>query len=131
VRTTIRASLLPCHASVPRRLPSFALLTGAFSLGCALFASTRIVPTGPDSYIAEKQGMAARPPLSGAVADASDYCAKLGKRILVQSTNEGQIEPGTAPRAVVTFLCLDPNDPSYQRPQLQPVPDVRIEEHKN
>ena len=114
---------------MPRLPPLCALFGGAPGVGCALFISTQIVPTGRDSYIAERQGMATRPPLATAIADAGDYCAKQGKRILVQSTNEGQLEPETAARAVVTFLCLDPNDPAYQHPNLQPTPNMREDVH--
>ncbi len=107
----------------------YACLAALFVLaGCV---TSGIVQTGPDSYMAKGHstlftldagGVGA---IQNAIQDANEFCAKQGKGAVITSTQATPM--GAGGNAMVNFVCLDKNDPAYQRPNLQPIPNARIE----
>jgi hypothetical protein len=93
------------------------LLSGCFSSG--------VVQTGPDSFMARAHSTAFTidPAGGGAIANAielaGEHCAKLGKYLVVGST---QVSPiGAGAQALVNFECVDKSDKDYTRTNLRPV----------
>lgn len=93
-------------------------------------AHSGVVSIGPDTYMIANSEWGFT---SGGVQkakvmqEASDYCNSIGKKMLPISTHENDLEFGRTPAAEVQFRCLSPGDPELQRPNLQPVPAVIIE----
>jgi hypothetical protein len=105
------------------------VLTGAAVLLTAC-AHSGVVSIGPDTYMIANSEWGFT---SGGVQkakvmqEASDYCNSIGKKMLPISTHENDLEFGKTPAAEVQFRCLSSDDPELQRPNLQPVPNVVIE----
>src|SRR5450759_810740 len=59
--------------------------------------------------------------------EASDYCNSIGKQMVPISTNQNDLSFGKTPAAEVQFRCLSQGDPGLQRPTLEPVPTIVIE----
>jgi hypothetical protein len=101
----------------------------------ACTTGTGILPAGPDTYTISEQFA---PVLGGgdhaqqdALTKANAFCAEKGRQFM--PLNMGQSGPTTTrytgPNGyTTTFKCLLPNDPALANFQLQPVPDVIIEQ---
>jgi hypothetical protein len=110
-------------------------VAAAFSLavfpiaGCT---SIDISKVGPDTYMASSRASAFRggadAAQSKAIAAAGEYCAGLGREVLVQNYASSGIPGGG--RGQVVFRCLSASDPEYQRPNYQATPNVVIENRK-
>lgn len=89
--------------------------------GCAF--TSNVTPVGPDTYFVSARAAPVRGGIEAArpmaLQEASDYCTKLGKQVLVKSIDV----------ADVTFRCLAPGDPDLQRPtEIRRRADVIIEQ---
>jgi hypothetical protein len=99
---------------------------------CLVFSAcvtSGIVQTGPDSYMAKAHstlftidagGVGA---IQNAIQEANEFCAKQGKGTIIQSTQA--VPQGAGGNAMVNFVCLDKNDPAYQRPNYQLIPNAQ------
>lgn len=109
---------------------SAAVVTLAMS-ACA--SHTGVVPMGRDTFMIAKQQATGFPGLGNIkaeiVAEASQYCAGLGKELQIVSTHETQPPYilGNYPRSEIQFMCLASDDRELQRPKLQKTPDTVIE----
>lgn len=87
--------------------------------------STGILKMGPDTYsvsISPSTPFEANA-METANIMANQYCASLGKEILVSNTSLSSYN-GTAK---ITFYCLSENDPDLIRPSYESAPDIVIE----
>jgi hypothetical protein len=90
---------------------------------------------GPDTYTVSVHAAPARGGESGArkiaLTEANEYCARLGREILVSnlSSHRSTHFPGGTVEA--TFNCLSKEDPSLKRPKYQKEPDVVIEDRRD
>jgi len=109
-----------------RNMKKFAALMAPAMLlaGCA--TSSGVVTIGPDTFMMSKQagsGFGGQGTLKADLfREGGAYCASQGKVLQVVNTSEnaGPYILGNYPRAEIQFMCLSPNDPSLQRPKLQP-----------
>lgn len=95
---------------------------------------TGVLPMGPDTYT---MSVHKAPILGGADAaesqalkEANQYCLSQNRRFEPTQTEEKSVpfEARNGPTVFsLTFQCLSADDPSLQRPNLQPTPDVVIE----
>ena len=103
---------------------------------CACASHTGVVPMGEDTYMIAKQQATGFPGLGNMkaeiIAEGNRYCADLGKKFQIVSTQETQppYVLGNYPRAEIQFMCLAADDPELQRPKLQKTPDAVIEMRK-
>jgi hypothetical protein len=58
---------------------------------------------------------------------ADAFCRSKGKRLMPINTVSNDASFSQFAHAEVDFRCLDPGDPELGRPNLQPVPNVRIQ----
>ena len=99
--------------------------------GCS--TSTGVLPAGPDTYtITEKFA-----PVRGgaveaqrdAVTKANEYCVQLGRQYVPSMMGQDPIDnPNGATGYTTTFRCLLPNDPAIAKYQLQPSPNIIVEQ---
>jgi hypothetical protein len=64
--------------------------------------------------------------------NAGQYCAQASKHFLLESSQvhfEGTFTHNDA--ATVTFRCLADGDPELRRPNMQPVPNVVIQDQRH
>ncbi|MGZ8217617.1 hypothetical protein [Methylomagnum sp.] len=96
---------------------SVGLLSGCTTSG--------VVQTGPDSFMARAHStlFTIDPGGGGAIANAiqlaTEYCSKLGKYQVTQSTQTAPI--GAGAQAIVNFECVDKTDKDYKRPNIKPM----------
>src|SRR5262245_3593233 len=97
--------------------------------GCA--SSTGILPAGPDTYTITEKFAPVRGGSDAAqtstLTKANEYCAQQGRQF-VPSTMGQSGNPGSPTGYTVTFKCLSPNDPAVAKFQLQPAPNIVIEQ---
>lgn len=104
-------------------------LIGILVAGCT---STGVVPTGPDTFMVAKQSSTGFHSGASVTADlyreAGEYCAGMGKRILPVNVAAVDGVPGRSfANSNLEFRCLYEGDPELRRPNMTPVPNVRIE----
>src|ERR1700687_267836 len=88
-------------------------------LVCACAPFVQFSQMGPDTFAVETgQSFAGR-------AEAGRYCAQLGKKVLITSTQQ------RFDGATVIFRCLAANDPEYRRPDYQRAPDAVIQDNRS
>lgn len=98
--------------------------------GCA--TNSGVLPVGPDTYKISTGADNFRGGLSGAKrsahSQASDFCATMGKEILVlrSTSSNNQIGKPVADYDL-TFRCLASSDPELTRPEVVTEPDIVIE----
>ncbi|MFH1201865.1 MAG: SHOCT domain-containing protein [Candidatus Omnitrophota bacterium] len=98
--------------------------------GCA--ANSGVVPIGQDTFMVSRQaatGFSGSGTLKAkALQEASQFCEKQGKKLQVVSTSEASPPYilTNFPKAEVQFMCLDVNDPQFQRTRLEKSPDMVI-----
>lgn len=92
---------------------------------CALFgacAHSGVVKVGPDTYMIANSLWAVS---SGgyvkakAIGEASNYCASIGREILIIDSTQNDIRFGVEAAAEVRFRCLLKGDPELTRPPAQ------------
>jgi len=100
-------------------------------LGCA--SRTGVLPMGKDTYTLSV-GVAGTGSVSGnntgakqrALTEANQYCAKLGKQLLVNNISLNSTLAGSTSDLI--FRCLNENDPEFSaKPVYKKEPDVVIE----
>jgi len=92
-----------------------------FLAGCA--TSSGVFPSGKDTYTVVVDGDTTMGRLAKqAYQEANAFCESRGKVMQPISTRSGPYQGFQ-----LTFRALDPDDPEYRRPVLEPVPDARIE----
>ena len=101
----------------PFKVMVVVLLTGCTTSG--------VVPTGPDSFMAHGHTTyftvdGAAGALSNATEVAGEYCAKLGKNLVVGSYDTHWVA-GAMYTSTVNFECLSKGDAEIARPHLQPI----------
>ena len=85
--------------------------------GCA--TSSGVVSAGPDTYKISRTEWGLRSSGSvkaAAIKEATAYCRKRGKAIMVVKTVESDVQYGSKPAAEVYFKCLATNDPALKEP---------------
>ena len=98
--------------------------------GCA--TNSGVFPVGPDTWTISTGADNFRGGLAGATRSAhqqaSQYCASLGKEILVLRANDSKNYIGKPVATYdLTFRCLSSNDAELQRPTVTTEPDIIIE----
>lgn len=87
------------------------------SAGVSACAHSGVVPMGQDTYMIANSEWGFS---SGGVQkakvlqEASQYCASIGKQILVLSTKQNDVSFGKTPAAEVQFKCLASDNPELQ-----------------
>jgi hypothetical protein len=66
-----------------------------------------------------------------ALSTANEYCANMGKEILVKNEANERLNYAGRASEDLTFQCLRKDDPQLQRPRYEKVPDTVIEERHN
>lgn len=96
--------------------------------------SSGVLKMGPDTYSASAAAAPARGGYSEArklaLSDANQYCAQMGKEILVTNIGTATTNVYGAGSADVTFRCLAKGDPELQRPEYRKSPDTVIEDRR-
>lgn len=90
-------------------------------ISCAGPGSTKTVTNlGPDTY--HVRGWHTE----DALKEATEYCNKKGKNILVTNLSESSSKDW----ASIIFRCLSSDDPEYKRPDYQKPPTAVIEDRR-
>lgn len=111
-----------------RFLSLLSLLVATALAGCA---SPGPVPMGKDTYMLS--GTGAWSWSSGAALkgdlfrEADAFCRSQGKQLMPVNTASNDGSFSQFAQAELQFRCLAEGDPELARPNLQPVPNVRIE----
>ena len=110
------------------------IFTVSMITGCA--SSSGVFPIGPDTYMISEQGWISTQSTGDlkatAYRKAGNYCSKQNKKIMPVSTRTVQGVIGRSyPEVEIQFMCLTDKDIELQRPRLQPMPDVRIEDARD
>lgn len=106
------------------------VFTALLVTGCAVSSSVSML--GPDTYtlsVASDSTLASGMlrAKTKALDDASQYCASMGKNIVVTHIETGKDSGFRI--ANINFKCLNSGDPELTRPDLMPAPDIVIENH--
>jgi hypothetical protein len=107
---------------------SLTLLAG----GCV--TSSKILEVGKDTYSisATADGLSSASWAREKAFEAARlHCASLGKRFMLVNENVARTRGGIDTTVTITFRALDKDDPDYKRPNIQPTPDVVIEDKRN
>lgn len=63
------------------------------------------------------------------IKEGAAFCMTSNKQFQIVNSNEKGAIPGVRmPSAEIQFMCLAENDPGFNRPNMQKVPDVVIEQ---
>jgi hypothetical protein len=88
---------------------------------------------GKDSYMlnaTSRGGLFAGDEAIAAAKSANEFCANLGKQMIVRRTGtEGLAGFGPVTNTFI-FSCVSENDPEYKRPDLQKDPNVIIQDNR-
>lgn len=94
---------------------------------CACTTYSPITPAGKDTFIVAGSGDSDFSSGVQIKADlyrrANEYCQSLGKKFVPLNESVGGAD------ADLRFRCLNEDDPEYGRPNMQSVPDVKIENY--
>ena len=112
--------------TVRKRCMAVYILVGIMALaGCV--SSSGVFRAGKDTYKVVTQGEAKKPDLvQQAYYEANQYCEEHGKVLQPISTTYGKL-PRRQPSFELTFRALEPDDPRYRPPQMEKVPDAKVE----
>ena len=109
------------------------LSTSVLLAACA--QSSGVLKMGPDTFSVSAAAAPARGGYSEArklaLQEANQYCAQMGKEILVKNVGTATTNVYGAGSADVTFRCLSKGDPELQRPEYRKAPDTVIEDRRN
>jgi hypothetical protein len=75
----------------------------------ACVTTTKIVPAGQDTYLVSAANDACgncEPPQIRLTEQANEYCAKLGKSMIVRNTENQTFDIGFGHRVTMTFSCM-------------------------
>ena len=96
--------------------------------------SSGVLRMGPDTYTVSAAAAPARGSSSGArkiaLTEANQYCAQMGKEILVTNVGTASTNIYGAGSAEVTFRCFAKGDPELQRLEYLRAPDIVIEDRR-
>ncbi len=96
--------------------------------------SSGVLKMGPDTYSVSAAAAPARGGYSEArklaLVEANQYCAQVGKEILVTNIGTATTNVYGAGSADITFRCLSKGDPELQRPDYKKAPDTVIEDRR-
>lgn len=111
------------------RLVATLILTATLA-ACA--SNSGALKIGPDTYkvTASRDHIAggAAGAQSSALREANRQCDSMGREVMVTDTATSYQRPHSV--YSVTFRCLAKNDPALGRPNLEPVPNVVIEDRR-
>ena len=96
---------------------SLAVVMAALVSGCT--TSSGVVSAGTDTYKISRTEWGLRSSghvKAAAIKEATAYCRKRGKAIMVLKTVESDVQYGSKPAAEVYFKCLATNDPALKEP---------------
>lgn len=93
--------------------------------GCG--GASGVMQIGPDTYRTSAEAVWLPGAEESVLRTAADYCAKQGRQMMVQSMQSRPSAVATYAAASANFMCLVPGDPALRRPNLQPAPNVVIE----
>ena len=92
-------------------------LLAALLVGCV--TTTKVVPTGLDTYMISAANDACgncTPARMRVAQQASDYCAKLSRAMVVKDIKEDTFDIGFGHRLTLTFVCAPIGDFDRARP---------------
>jgi hypothetical protein len=112
-------------------MKNFTILAAAAALtACA--SNSGALKIGPDTYTvtASRDFIAGGAPgaQSSALREANRQCESMGREVMVTDTAAGFQRPHSTYR--VTFRCLAKDDPTLKRPDLEPAPNIVIEDRR-
>lgn len=123
-------SKLIVHSKVD--LPMKGLLVAlVVGLGFTACASTGPVSMGKDTYMLAKPGgfltVAGGEVKADLFREADQYCRGQNKHLMPISSSARDAGVAQYASAEIQFRCLAEGDPELRRPNMEPLPDVRIE----
>lgn len=109
----------------------FSFTIAIIIVGCASTSSTGVFPSGKDTYTVVVSGSRFYEPVGPlqkmAYQEANDFCSSRGKKLQPVATKAVPGGRRTPPSFELRFRALSPDDPEYSRPDLEPVPDVKVD----
>jgi hypothetical protein len=93
-------------------------LFGILSLGGCITTPSNIVSVGKDTYQLSATGVGFSTQSAAnmaALEAASNYCANLGRKMLLKQAAENGVYGFSPRRSDITFMCLKEDDPTYQQ----------------
>jgi len=107
-----------------KRVSAMSVAVAAALAGCATAPSV-IVPAGNDGYQLKISGARYESQADTnikALSIASEYCAKMGKKLLFRQSNESGDHSWAPKQEDLTFVCSDANDAELVRASVQREP---------
>ena len=96
---------------------------------CSCVSSSGPMPFGKDSYmITTSAGGSFNNPgaaLQGAIKEANEHCASLGK-VMAPRNTQTTGHPGLPGGAQFIYSCIDENDAENQRPRMEKEADTKV-----
>jgi hypothetical protein len=86
-----------------------AIFAGCFVLLSACVTTSKIVPAGKDTYMISAANDTCgncTPPEIRATEQASEYCTKMGKTMVMKDSQEHTFDIGFGHRITMTFSCV-------------------------
>jgi hypothetical protein len=93
-------------------------LASILSLGGCITTPSNVVSVGKDTYQLSTTGVGFSTQSAAnmvALEAASNYCANLGRKMLLKQVAENGVYGFSPRRSDVMFMCLKEDDPAYQR----------------
>jgi hypothetical protein len=109
-----------------QKLAALAVL--ALCAGCATVSD--VTPIGKDSYmvgVEVRGGQDWTTVKAHAIRRANEYCAGLGRNMVLTHSETSGARGWTPQDAEIQFMCLTNDDPEYRRVRMQKEPDTVIE----
>ena len=115
------------------RLEPLACAFGSIALLAGCLPGTGILPAGPNTYTITEKNLGGvfgdiEPAKRAALTEANEYCAQQGRQFVPSIMEGSPGGPARPPNYTVTFKCLLPGDPEIAKFNLQPTPNVVIEQ---
>ena len=88
-------------------------------LGGCITTPSNVVSIGKDTYQLSATGVGFSTQSAAnmaALEAASNYCANLGRKMLLKQAAENGVYGFSPRRSDLTFMCLKEDDPAYQQP---------------
>jgi len=99
--------------------------------GCV--STSQVLEVGRDTYSVSATADGYRTAASAreqAFNLGAQKCSQLGKHFMLLNESTARTRMGIDTTVSVTFRCLAADDPEYQRPEIQPAPNVVIEDQR-
>ena len=100
-------------------------------VGCATTSSTGVFSSGKDTYTVIVSSNSFNEDLGAlhkmAYQEANDFCQSKGKVFQPVAAKINSSKRGTGVSFELKFRALNPDDPDYKRPDLETVPDVKVD----